>query len=179
MVKNKPDPVTMYTDGSCAPINPHGFTGCGILIFHNSGTYKASKFLGVGVGFDSRSAEYAGLEMGLETLLSLGLQDEAIVVCVDLLLIFRHLYGEEIPEKKLYYYKHYRGVKKLLTKFNDIQFKQVKSSQNLADPVSKQSLRPYARTAKWRKMIQKEKEKPQKQSKRSSARRKRWNENDY
>lgn len=138
--------IKLYFDGSCLPKNPGGTAGFGAIIYKDDLRY--ANIQGIvdapeGLETTNNLAEYAGFTEGLLFCINQGLQNEAIEVHGDSMLVIEQMFGTW-KIKKGVYVDWARRAKELLKEFTAIKGTWIPREQNEeADKLSKSIVEVY------------------------------------
>ena len=141
-----PNPTYIaYFDGSCGPMNPGGTTSYGAVILREGQPiWECSKLFHPEQGKERETsnnlAEYCGLIAILEHLLSLGAQQEPIMVYGDSTLVIEQMFGHKKIKRGIYVpYAH--KAKALCQTFSKLSGQWIPRTLNtVADALSKAPL---------------------------------------
>lgn len=107
-------PLVCYFDGGCGPNNPGGHAGCGVIVVDGSREiFAKSHYIGHGPEMSNNVAEYGGVCLVLEFLLTAGVK--YAVIRGDSNMVIRQLQGKMKARKGLYI-SHFRRARELFQK---------------------------------------------------------------
>lgn len=138
--------VVVYVDGLCEPVNPGGVACWGLWIYRDGvKQFGGAGVVGEGCGMSNNVAEYAALVKALRELLSLGWQNEEVVIRSDSRLLVNQMTGWWEARGGLYYPWYLEAVK-LAQRFPKLKFAWIPREQNEeADRLSRMAYEEYCR----------------------------------
>ena len=131
--------ITVFFDGACEPVNPGGTASYGVIISRDGKEiHRETAIVCKGEEASNNVAEYNGLLNALRWLYKY--RDEHILCKGDSKLVIEQMNGNWRMNKGLYIPWALK-CKEALKYFSDIKLEWIPREQNIADDISKDSLR--------------------------------------